>query len=267
MKQILFIILLAIGISSCVQTLNPDSTNLSGIQKGDKYWARGICKSQEAGEVYAQSVEKAKHASPELIKLLRKGTCFRVQGKIVIQVERVVRALIDWENDEAYLVQLAHSETNEPMEFYTIVWPQITNFEEPSNESSNGSQDKPHNRLFSGPQWDISTHLVPVKAGETVWIGGMCKQDEGAAMILFLSAQADARAELQEHIKADRCRSLMGVKPVLIAAVITDGVDTEGNSYWLVQLANSEGEPQPWYSLAWECTLLANLQLLGGNCR
>ena len=263
MKQILFIILLAIGITSCVQTSNPDSTELAGIKKGDKYWILGICKGPEAGEVYAQSVEKSQNASPELIKLLRKGTCARLPQREVVQVERVVRALIDWENDEGYLVQIAHVKTNEPLDLYTIIWPQITNFE----EQSNGSHNKPHthNRLFSGPQWDISSHLTPVKAGETVWVGGMCNLE--AALDLFLSAQTDLRDELQVHVQADRCRNLRSLQRVLIAAVITDGIDTRGNSYWLIQLANLKKEPQPWYSLAWECTLEVNLQSTGGDCR
>ncbi len=261
MKQILFILLIGIFLSSCVQT--SDTPDFAGIKKGDKYWTQGICKGPEAGEIYAQSVEKAQYASPELIKLLRNGTCVRAQGKIVVHVERVIRALIDWENDEAYLVQLSNIETNEPIDFYTIVWPQITNFEEPTNGSSN----KPYNRPFSGPQWEISTHLTPVKAGEMVWIGGMCKTDEGAALTLFLSPQKDVRDELQVHVQADRCRSFGSLQRVSIAVVLTDGIDTQGDPYWLVQLANTKGEPKPWYSLAWECTLEANLQLSGGDCR
>ncbi len=95
----------------------------------------------------------------------------------------------------------------------------------------------------------------------------MCKTDEGAALTLFLSPQQDVRDELQVHVQADRCRSLGSLQRVLIAAVFTDGIDMSGDPYWLVQLANTKGEPRPWYSLAWECTLEANLQLYSGDCR
>ena len=263
MKQILFILFISIFLSSCVQLSYADSTDFAGIKKGDKYWIVGVCRGPEAGEVYAQSVEKAQHASPELVKLLRKGTCIRTPVKVVIHVEKVVRALIDWEDDEAYLVQLSHTETSEPIDFYSIVWPQITNFEEPSN----GSHDGPYNRSFSGPQWDISSHLTPVQAGERVWIGGMCRAEEGAAIVLFLSAQTGSMEDIQSHVKAGRCRSLGNMQRVLIAAVLTDGIDVQGDTYWLIQLANNKAEPQPWYSLAWECTLEANLNLSNGDCR
>ncbi len=257
MKQILFILFISIFLSSCVQTPSTDSPNYAGIKKGDKYWVLGVCKDAEAGEIYAQSVEKSNNASPALRKLMQKGICGKLPRRVPVPIFEVIRSLIDWENDIAYLVQLAHRETLEPMDFYTIVWPQ-TKFEEPVN----GSHVHPHI-----PQWDISTHLIPVKADEMVWIGGMCKIDEGAALTLFLSAKMDVRDELQAHVQADRCRSLGSMQRVLIAAVLTDGVDMNGDSYWLVQLANTKGEPRPWYSLAWECTLEANLQLPGGDCR
>ena len=260
MKQILFILLIGIFLSSCVQTSGPDSTDYAGIKKGDKYWVLGICKGPEAGEIYAQSVEKSNNASPALRELMQKGICGKLPRRVPVPIFEVIRSLIDWENDIAYLVQLAHAQTLEPMNFYTVVWPQ-TKFEE------SHSRPRPPNTLFSIPQWNISTHLTPVKAGEMVWIGGMCKTDEGAALTLFLSPQQDVRDELQVHVQADRCRSLGSLQRVSIAAVITDGIDTEGDSYWLVQLANTKGEPRPWYSLAWECTLEANLQLYSGDCR
>ncbi len=134
MRQILFIIFLAIGISSCVQTLSFDNTELAGIKKGDKYWVLGVCKGPKAGEIYAQSVEKSNSASPELIILLKQGVCGKLPRRVPAPIERVVRSLIDWEGDEAYLVQLASIQTNEPMDIYSIVWPQ-TKVEEQSSGS------------------------------------------------------------------------------------------------------------------------------------
>ena len=257
MKQILFILFISIFLSSCVQTSSTDSPDFAGIKKGDKYWVLGICKGPEAGEIYAKSVEKSNFSSPALRELIQKGICGKLPRKVPIPIFEVVRSLIDWENDEAYLVQLAHRQTNEPIDYYTIIWPQ-TKFDEPVN----GSHVHPHIR-----QYDISTHLTPVKAGEKVWIGGMCKTDEGAALTLFLSPQKDVRDELQVHVQADRCRSFGSLQRVSIAVVFTDGIDMSGDPYWLVQLANTKGEPRPWYSLAWECTLEANLQLYSGDCR
>ena len=72
------------------------------------------------------------------------------QRRVPAPIERVVRSLIDWEGDEAYLVQLANMQTNEPMDFYSIVWAQTK-----VEEQSNGSHNRLPNRLFSGPQWDI----------------------------------------------------------------------------------------------------------------
>ena len=152
MKQILFIFL-AIGIflSSCVQTSSPDSPDFAGIKKGDKYWVLGICKGPEAGEIYAQSIEKSNYASPALRELMQKGICGKLPRRVPVPIFEVIRSLIDWENDEAYLVQLAHEQTLEPMDFYTIVWPQ-TKFEESHN------RPRPPNTLFSIPQWNISTN-------------------------------------------------------------------------------------------------------------
>ncbi len=145
MRQILFIIFLAIGISSCIQTSSVDSTDLVGIKKGDKYWVLGICKGPEAGEIFAQSVERSNNTSPELIKLVRQGVCGKLPRRVPVPIERVIRSLIDWEGDEAHLVQLANIKTNEPINFYTIIWPQTK-----VEEQSNGSHNKPHthNRLL-----------------------------------------------------------------------------------------------------------------------
>jgi len=194
-----------------------------------------------------------------MLILLRAGVCGKLPQRTSMYVAKVIRALIDWENDEAYLVQLAHAQTQEPIDYYTVVWPE-NEFRTPSNGSSNdGSGDV----LY----YHISTHLAPVKAGEKVWIGGMCRDTDDAALILFLSPQGGFQDELRAHVQADRCRPLGNLQRVLIAAVLTDGIDTQGDSYWLVQLANTKGEPRPWYSLAWECTLEANLHLPGGDCR
>jgi len=250
MKQILFIISLTIGILL-------SSLSLADIKKGDKYWIYAVCRGAEAGEIHAKSVEKSMGASPALIILVQQGVCGRLPGKTVIPIERVIRALVDWEGDEAYLVQLAHKVTLKPIDYYTVVWPQ-NKFVEPSNGSSN--------RLLHTPQYNISTHLAPVKAGERVWIGGMCRVDKGAAMDLFLSVQTESMDDVNPHIKAGRCISLGGMHVSLIAAVLINGIDNQGNSYWLVQLVNNKKEQQPWYSLAWECTLEANLQLPGSNC-
>jgi len=261
MKQLLFIIFLAIGVASCELIPKPDSEISSstyiGIKKGDKFWVSAVCKGPKAGEIYAQSVERSMSASPGLIVLLQQGVCGKLPSRIPMPITKVIRALIDWEDDEAYLVQLANMQTNKPMDYYTIVWPQ-TKFEEPVNGS--------HNRRHTHQQ-DISTHLTPVKAGERVWIGGMCKMEEDAPLTLFLSAKMDMQDELQAHVLAGRCRSLGSLQSVLIAVVLTDGIDRQGNSYWLIQLANTKGEPQPWYSLAWENTLEANLLLPGGDYR
>lgn len=250
MRQILFIISLIIGIS-----LSPVS--YAGIQKNDKYWIIAVCAGEEAGETWAKSAEISINPSPELITLLKARTCFKLSGRAPGSIGRVVRAFIDWEDDETYLVELSHMTTGKLTGYYTLIWPQFK-IEEQSNGSSSGTSPV--------LQYDISSHLVPVQAGEMVWIGGMCRAE--GATVLFLSAQTgDVRPILQELTKAGSCRSLGSMQRVLIAAVITDGIDREGDTYWLVQLANSKAEPQPWYSLAWECTLEANLQLSGGDCR
>lgn len=90
------------------------------IKPGDVVVVTGACFGEDAGETMASGIEKTSEITPEIRGLLMMGVCRKFKPATMV-IDRVVRALVDWEGDIAFLVQARVQ--GKPVEIYSVVWP------------------------------------------------------------------------------------------------------------------------------------------------
>lgn len=87
---------------------------------GDVVVVKGACFGEDAGETMAAGVETTSDVTPEMMALFMMGVCREFEPATMV-IDRVIRALVDWEGDVAFLVQARFE--GKPVEIYTVVWP------------------------------------------------------------------------------------------------------------------------------------------------